>query len=536
MKVQSAAWFKKWWFGFALAGMLLTFEIASLFIFIALTPKGSQWLGDLGFNASDYSVYLNYLWQTKDHLLIFNLFNNLPQTPRFDIFWSTAGLLVRVGLAPIASHELLRWAMTIILALAVYATAKTLTSTEKRARLASIFMVSGLSLGWIYAAWRDLGGPDIPSLGPTPPDLVTEFGISPVLLGGAHMILSLALLLLLMRWIYELICEQNNKKLIWLIVASLIFSFLHPYFIPLLGLQMLFCLALSIKKQKPKQSLFYFCIFGLSLIPAASYYVWLAALDPAFKTHHLIVNQLKLSSPWTWLIALVPLIWAAFRILTKKVSRDYYWPQTPTWVWFWIVSALICIALPFPWQRKYTQGLLMALVILTLPYWLSLAESILAKWRTNLKYFFGLLIFIAFLAAPYLYLFQIQLTASRTDFNYHFYQSNELFSAWALLSKGNFLIITDDPWVNLWTPAKTGQHVWMGHAHETPDYFGRLDQYTDWMNTDKPTEFNRFLDENHVTALIATKPENQARFERLINQNFWQKTFQQSQVTVWIKR
>lgn len=529
-------WFKTYWFGFVLAFFLLLFEIASLAIFLWSAPQGTQWLGGLSFNTSDYGVYLNYLLQAKNHVLISNLFNNLPQVPRFDIFWSTAGLLVRAGLSPIVTHELLRWAMTIILALVVYATAKTITSTEKRARLASIFMLSGMSLGWIYSIWRDLGGPDIPSAGPAPPDLATEFGVGPVLLGGAHIILSFALLLLIMRLIYELICLEKQSRLPWLIALIIFFTWLHPYFIPLLGLQMFFCFAFSFIQTKKIDRLWMFLFSALALLPAAAYYLWLALLDQAFRSHHLVLNRLMLSSPWTWLIALAPIMWAAGRILTKKVSPEFYWPQKPLWVLFWLASAIICLMLPFPWQRKYTEGLLMALIILTLPYWLSLAETILAKWRTNLRRLLALLLFIFFIVASYYYLFQIQLTAIHTDFAYHFYQPKAIFAAWKFLSDKTSLIITDDPWVNVWTPAKTGRYVWIGHAHETPNYFERLDEYTAWMNTDDKDDFNRFLNDNRITAVVITKQENQARIDRLIDQNIWLKTFQQSQVIVWQKK
>ncbi|MDD5726507.1 MAG: hypothetical protein PHC53_03835, partial [Patescibacteria group bacterium] len=200
------------------------------------------------------------------------------------------------------------------------------------------------------------------------------------------------------------------------------------------------------------------------------------------------------------------------------------------------------------------QGLLMAGVILTLPYWLMISESILSKWRTSIKRLFYLFLFILFICAPYLYLFQIQLATLRPGFAYTFYQSDALFSAWNFLkanpnnhhaiggSRNNDLywmremVITDDLWVNLWTPAKTGLHVWIGHAHETPDYWERYDRYVTWRTTDKADVFNNFLDNNQITDVIITNQENQVRFENLADPKKWQKTFKQSQVSVWSKR
>jgi len=538
MKAKIKTWWQKWWFGFVLAGLLISYQLASLIAYVSSTPKGFRWLGHLAFNITDYPVYLNYLLQGKTHFLIFDLYNNFPQVPRFDIFWSLGGLLVRAGLSPVVTHEILRWFCTIILAFAVYATAKSLVTNERWARLTSLFMLSGLSLGWIYSAWSDLGGPELKSAGPIPPDLTTEFGVAPVLIGGAHMILSFALELMAIRWIYELICLKKQNRLVPLILVALFFTWLHPYFIPLLGFQALICLVVTYYQKDKTKSLPYFLVICASLIPATGYYVYLAFMDSAFKNHFLISNQLYLGTIWAWLIALIPLFWAASRLLMRKVPSNYFWQHFPTWAWLWIASAIICLILPFPWQRKYTQGLLMASVILTLPYWLMVSESILSKWRTSIKRLFYLLFFILFLCAPYLYLFQIQLATLRPDFAYTFYQSDALFSAWNYLkaNPNNQMIITDDLWVNLWTPAETGLHVWIGHAHETPDYWKRYDQYIAWRTTDKADVFNIFLDQNQITDVVITKLENRVRFENLANPKRWQKTFEQSQISVWSKR
>lgn len=536
METGFKAWWRKWWFGFALAGILVGFEILCLVIFIKLTPEGYQWLGDLGFNASDYAVYLNYFFQSKNQILISNLYNNFVQVPRFDIFWSTAGLLVRAGLEPVVTHEILRWSMTFVLAFAIYATAKTLVSFEKHAKITSFFMIGGLGLGWLYATWCNLGGPEIPSNGPTPPDVVTEFAIAPVLIGGAHMILSFALELLLMRWIYELICLEKKRGLTALLLIIIFFTWMHPYYIPILGCQILICSAYALSQNKRSKIIKNFMLTSLALIPATGYYIWLAYLDSSFRNHHLIANQLRLGSGWIWLIALIPMFWAASRFLQNKIQRDYYWTQNPIWAWFWVASAIICLLLPFPWQRKYTQGLLMAGVILTLPYWLMIYESVLAKWRSGIKHFLYFIFFLFFISASYLYLIQIQWTAVQTEFLNHFYQPKPLFAAWDYLKKDSEkLIVTDDPWVNLWTPAKTGQHVWIGHAHETPEYYKRYEEFSTWLNVDEPEAFNDFLAKNQINAIIATNKDNQLKFGQLLDRAKWQKSFEQSQITVWSK-
>ncbi|MHB8830942.1 MAG: hypothetical protein ACYC44_02420 [Patescibacteria group bacterium] len=108
---------KKWWFGLLLAACLIIFEILTISVPILATPPGFRWLGAGIFNTGDMAVYLNYLAQAKHSFLVTNLFNNLPQIPRFDLFWSLGGLFVRAGLPPLLTHEILRWICTVTLGL-----------------------------------------------------------------------------------------------------------------------------------------------------------------------------------------------------------------------------------------------------------------------------------------------------------------------------------------------------------------------------------------------------------------------------------
>jgi len=527
-----------WRFGLVLAGLLIGFEMLMAGVFILITPHGQQWLGSMVFNAFDQAVYLNYLLQGKDGLSIYNLFNDLPQVPRFDVFWSTGGLLVKAGLSPILTHEILRWLMTMVLAFAVFATAKSLFIEERKARLSSLLMLSGLSLGTIYAGWRDLGGPKIQTTGPLPPDLVTEFGIAPIPVAGAHIILSVALEILVVRWIYELICLGERKRLAPCFLAALVFSWLHPYFIALMGCQLALCLVAAARNGRFKTSVMPFLIVCLSLVPSTIYHSWLAYQDRAFKVHFLDVNVLPLGSPWGWLFTLLPLLWALGYAFFRRQAVAEHRPADIRWVWYWIVSAVICILLPFPWKRKYTQGLLMAGVILTLPYWLMVCGWLRARWKTGVKHLLLLFCFLLFAVSPYLYLFVLEFETTAPIYSLRFYQGADLMEAWRQIrnSPGPDMLLTDNFIINLWVPAQTGKHVWVGHSHETPNYSIRFKEYADWLGTQDPIKFNRYLDQNPITRFIVTERKNIIRFETMIDRQNWERMFSQGSVAVWTKR
>lgn len=521
---------KKWWFGFAhqywfglaLGACLIVYEILLLLISILATPTGSRWLGATIFNTGDMAVYLNYLAQAKYSWLITNLFNNLPQVPRFDLFWSVGGILVKAGLTPLWSHEILRWTMTLILGLAIYATAKTLTTNERHARITSFLIIGGLSTGWIYDVWMGLMDKWTPH-SPATADLASEFAVAPTLLGGAHMILSLALELLAVRWIWEAVTAKNIKSLIYACVTLLILTAFHPYFVPLFGLISLFALMTSIKTNW-KAALLKTFLINACLLPATLYYLWITINDQGFRVHQTQVNYLPLDAWYFWLIMLLPfipaLIWVA-----KKIK--FSWPLV------WIVSAAICMLLPFPWTRKYTQGLLPALVILTLPFWLRLADKIEIK-----KIIWPLKICLAVLIAfPFIHLSQTQIfMVTDPGWSKNFYRSNELFEIWDHLKTQSGTALTTDLWSNYWTPAYSLKPVWSGHEHETPDFKIRNSLYAAWTKTTDAKLFNNYLNSLPVTSIIAVDADQVDRVASLIDQNQWRLDLTKENVGLWSRK
>lgn len=520
---------KNWWFGLFLAACLIVFEILTVAVPILGTPPGYRWLGAGIFNTGDMAVYLNYLAQTKYSFLITNLFNNLPQIPRFDLFWSTGGLLVRAGLPPLWTHEILRWLCTVILGLAIYATATAVTKTEKHARITSLLIISGLSTGWIYDLWMGLINKWTPR-SPATADLASEFAVAPTLLGGAHMILSLALQLLIVRWIWEAIFSINKKNLLYACLGILALSAFHPYFIPLFGLISLIAFFASLKSHKWKMPLFYTFLINLSLLPSALYYFWIIANDQGFRIHQTQINSLPLDVWYFWIIMLAPFILAVVWMVYRRQCTDTKWVMT------WVIAALVCMLLPFPWTRKYTQGLLPALVLLTLPFWLMLADKISSR-KIILPLKACLIILIAF---PYIHLFQTQVfMVTDLYWSKNFYRSNEVFKAWDYIkqtSKNNDLLLATDQWSNYWTPAYTTQKVWIGHEHETPDFKSRITPYLDWTKTSDATSFESYLDKTPVTTIITADPNQVERLKTMMNGNMWEEIYKSAGAAVWQRK
>jgi hypothetical protein len=511
---------KKWKFAFLLAFIMLAFEYTAIFGILALTPPNHTWLGATISNSSDTAVYLNYINQAASSPLLQNYYAGADHIARFDPFWSLGGLIVKLGASPIQAHEILRILTTIFLAFAIYATAKSVTKTNKDSQIASWLIIAGTSTGWLYSVYMSITNSwAIDSL--VPSDLSNEFAIAPILLGGAHMILSPALLLLNTRWIWQIITgTKSNLILPWALIAAHV-SF-HPYYIPIYGIISLIALFYNYKS-KPFLK---FLILNSAMLPGAIYYFTLILKDSKLREHHLVTNTLLLDPIWMWLITLLPIIIAFIWILWNK-SKIFF--DNNTWVWVWLISAIICMILPLPWNRKFAQALLPALVILTLPFWLYIYHNLKPKTDIILK-----ISLIAILSFPFLHLLQSQLSlATDPSWFQYFYTSNQTLNTWNKLKDApdNSLTISTNLYTCLWSPAYTNKQVWIAHAHETPNFKSRLNDYNNWRHTTSSIIFNEFLDNNQITHVMTHHDKHNQLFD-----DSWQLQYQEKDTTLWTRK
>ncbi len=517
-----------------LGGLMIAFQLIAAAIMILRTPPDMVWMGNLVLNAVDYPVYLNYLEQGARSLWLANLYNNFPQVLRFDAFWSLGGLLVRLGLSAIQAHEVLRWLGTMALGLVVYDTAKHVVTDERQARISSLIILNGMSLGWLYAVIANLStGKMLISM---PPDVSSELAIAPILTGGAHAILSLSLQLLLIRWVWLIVAKDQRKYLYPAVPLAAFFAAFHPYFIPLIGLTVLITLTLQIKKIGLVQKALSAIVIWLSMLPAGLYFLWLTGQDKNFSHHFLVVNQLNLHRPVFWFFSLLPILVAGYYLYWSKISLDQYRTTNLQWIWIWIwiAAALICLSLPFPWSAKYTQGLMPAFSLLTLPFWLWLYDKYLAGHSLGSM---RLMLTVLYISAPFLYVMFMHVQVSNSEVRPLFYQPKNVIQGLEIIKKQtdpDALILVDDPDLALWIPAKTLRRVWLGHEHETPDYPGRSRQLERWRATDNTNDFNDFLNKNNISILISNQAVNTNRYSSLLKTD-WSEIFQNNDLVVWQK-
>jgi hypothetical protein len=336
------------------------------------------------------------------------------------------------------------------------------TLGPERARRGFVLALAGLGGGWAYAATRGATGADpVASIGP--PDIETMFSAFPALFEAPHYALSLALQIFgavgAWRWIQY---GKRTDGAVGLGAFAALLSF-HPYFAPWYAIFV--GIALAVRGERPLKR---DALLALPAIPLVAIYIPLF-LDPIFRTHHAQDNRLLFASPLAWMLALAPFATAIAWRIRNRISPT----AEEHWALAWIAASAICLLIPVPWKRQFTQGLGPALTIAIFP-----ALDVIWSWACAQKKTPSGALMAATLI-PALFLNPLSAIASQLaafaspELRVFFFVPDSTVAGWRALERGTkpgAVAITDDAWANLWTPAMALRRVWTGHDHETPRF------------------------------------------------------------------
>lgn len=521
-------WLERYRTPLLVGAVLVAIEMTIAAAFASGAPHGERWLGDTMIFPSDAAVYLSYIEQgAQGHLWLANLFATEAHALRIDPYWSSLGLIAKSGLAPLALFEASRWLMTVILAFAIFAAVRRDTKAQPAPGLITWIAVFGAGLGWLYTFWIyafDVWRIDTPIAA----DIGSEFSVFPTLFCGSHMILSVALLITALRQAWTGLEEARMKTcLLAALTTGALVSF-HPYFIPLFFVFWTIALIAN-RHRMTKRMLACGLVLGAATIPALCIYLPLY-FDKTFKTHHLTVNFLPLAPGLSWLFTLAPfafgLIWR-WRRNSKLEPSEY-------WLVGWIAAALICLILPLPWKRKFLEGMGVALVLLSAPFFIRLRDWIAKPKGTWRRRTAAVLVVLGLgLGSFQLFASQIAWAKDPTK-TVWFYRPTELFQAWDYIkrSSSRAVVATDDLYANIFTPAFTGRTVVVGHDHETPDFQHKLDEWRAGLTRGRVEDALPYLQAKAITHLILTKSETQDKLSSTLEAAGWRKAFERGSVTV----
>lgn len=519
--------------------LLLGFTAAAIVELLMATmwfsaPPGTRWLGDTLQDPSDIAVYLSYLHQgAEGSVLLENRYAVEPHARRFDLLWSTGGLIARTSIPPILVHEILRVIFILVLAFAVTAAARKLTRNERDARLGALLAFGGVGSGWAYTVLiSSTVGWTLTTPGAA--DVVTSFGIASVLIGGAHTIISVALLVtgFHLSWQAWEIPRRRTALLAALTIATL--TAFHPYFIPTVLIFNILCI-FRFRARISSTTLWNGLLVSiLAGLPALFVYLPLA-FDRVFRDHHLVQNILLLPPILSIPLTLAPFILALTWRWMHRIRLD----AREEWLIAWLIAAVACIALPLPWKLKYLEGMGIACVFLTLPAWSALRDWTLKQQPRWLSRVTAVMLLLAASLTPlHLFASQISWISLSPDKTQWFYVSEDTFEAWEWLrthTDANSIILSDDRWINIWTPAYTNRTVWVGHDHETPDFWTKRSLAQELITTKDGLRVSQILDATPIDYLLLTTSTTQATFPLWLN-SAWNTSYQNEKVTILERR
>ncbi|MEA3272767.1 MAG: hypothetical protein U9P90_03815 [Patescibacteria group bacterium] len=313
-------------------------------------PEDKVFTGVSFLSITDTPVYYSYIEQVKAGNFLFeNLFTSEPTNIRnLNILWLDVGMFARIFHLPTPiAFQIYRIICIFLFLVVLYLFISRFFEKRKQRFFCFTFALFASGVGGLAAPFIK------PYLSAGyyhwPMDLwVTESNIFLTLYQSPHFIVSLGLMLLSIIFVLK-----NNLKMSFLSGLCLLFLFqFHPYYAPFL--YVLFGVYL-LWRGKP---LNFLPIFLISL-PSVLYHAYLLNFD--FPTFVRAMQTQTLTTEW-WLtlisygFLLVFAVWSAIQNFKKEKYQ---------FLILWMIIGFTFLYLPIPFQRRFTEGLSIPMIILS---------------------------------------------------------------------------------------------------------------------------------------------------------------------------
>lgn len=504
---------------------LIIFQ-AALFLFISdQAGPNRTWLGDYIWNSSDQAVYFTYIEQAKQGAIWFHSFYTPNEAGTFlHPFYIPVGWIARIfNLSALHAHEITKALVTIIAALLCWSVARKTCEDERNAKIATIVMLAGGGLGWILVVKQAMTGffPQDFFI----PDISTETFFFPTTMGGAHIPLSISLLIYSFYRLWHDLSDKTRRHLpSWQgLTALTLLLFIHPYFVPTLGIA---GLLIVIKQRLPlanilRSGLLYTLFIAFALSP----HIYTYFANP-YRRFLLDGNVLDTPSLTQNLFAFLP--WLGFVIWR---IRKHPFTEKERWIVVWIISVAITLLLPFNFKRKLLEGFGLAIILLAIPVWVKILAW--AK-RTGKIAYVGIwaMVFLSPFSILQSQLAWITQPLGKGD---EFFVSKNVEATWQWLrthTTDQDMILTDTPWLGLWIPPNTLRHVWIAHDYETPNYEERRKLLKELFESQDPNRIQELLKTTEATILVTSSGKNGILIQEKAGEE-WKKMAEHGEITVW---
>lgn len=473
---------KSEWKFLAIISAIVMVVIGAPYLYAALTaPAGTVFNGLNSLTPGDNPVYYSYINQaSQGSLLVENLFTTEDQSAGLlNVFWLAVGLFAGLfGLTPPVAFHLFRVLLAPALIVVLYLFIAHYFSTEQKRKLTLLVLLFSAGLGAYVAAPVTLADvADAPGFF-SPNDIwIPESITFLTLYKTSHFIASLGLMV---GTLFSMLLAFEKKSWRFAVLAGVLalihFNF-HPFYVPIsYGVPGLYLLYLTLKQKSiPWDQVGRYVLFVLIAAPSVLYHFW--TLQGSEVVQGRAFQNVTLAPPFFMILVGYGFLWigavvGVYLLAKKKMLKD-------RWVFLvlWLGLSVFLMNIPFQFQSRYTQGLHVILVILSMVAWFWLKDvfsktdrfPLVTKNPTLIVMLFLLFFAISniFNLGRDLYYYTVKPETTQA----YFYVPDGLSAAFDFLSEEpQGSIVMSDVDTALFVPGFTGHKTYVAHGIETLDY------------------------------------------------------------------
>lgn len=491
---------KEWRFVWWLSAAVIMITTLPYLVGYLFTPADTIYNGLHALSPGDVPVYYSYLRQIKaGEFFLYNFFTSEIQTHgTINLWWLLVGLFGKwFNLSGLIIFQVSRILMIPVLVAIAYIFFSYFFVSKRVRRWTLIFLLFSSGIGAYSAPFLQILNPFRETLH-WPIDLwITEATTFTALYHSSHMIVSLVMMLVILLLIFLGLSQIKIKFAFFAGLAGLFYFNFHPYYLPVVyGVALFYFFYLTWQQQKINwQQFIWLGLFIILSLPSAIYHGWLIWSDPIIYQRALQnVTPLSpwlyvfLGYGWLWLGGLVSVF---IRIKNKNLENNY------VFMLLWLLVILFLIILPLPFTSRYTQGLQVILVYLTIDALVYLYHYLKANFYNfykkiiiNNTILFSILFVLLFAMSN---IFQLvrdvyYFTTKPNQTAQIFYLEQGLKNSFTWLEQNvsqQVILAADIP--AKFVPSYAGQVAYVAHAHETIFYYAKA-LSTQWFYADNNRE------------------------------------------------
>lgn len=464
------------------------------------------YLGRRDINSQDVYTYVAFIEQARQGRVLFeNLYTSEPQIPSLiRPSYVLIGTVARfTGLSSITAYHVFRIIFSLIFCFVLFSFLKRFFARDKDRVIAYIVVLTSAGIGFF-----------VKGLAPGSTDLWMPESITFLSLAEApHFIFSQ--ILMLVGFMTYLMALEKKKMLFCVFSAGsfLLLSFEHPFNLFVTGITLgVFSLWYLVKTKEWRSG----AVVGTGIILCTTilgiFYQWLGTVqNPILRSW---AQESVLNSPtvhnYIYGYGLL-LIFAFFGIekALKEKGRDQIL------LIVWIAVAAVLLYSPFPFQRRFSEGLHLPLAIFATVGLLSVSQhfsKLSIKIAQEYVTYGVLVVFILILAATPVdrVLNDIAVISQDSPAGYYQHLLSSEIDAITFLRKttgSRDIILTNWFYGNL-VPGLTGRKVYIGHKVQSPFFDKKVEKMNRFLLETNPKKATAFLKEAGVTYIFLGKNDS----------------------------